>query len=407
MPEFHCRVASPNGEVFERSYLADDEPALRRDLEAQELMVLDLRRRNAVMQEIARSFRLRGNVSGKEFLIFNQEFGALIRAGLPVVPSLDLLIERRKNPTFKQALQDIRGRVKGGESLSEAFAAQGDLFPRLYMASLASGERTGELATVIQRFVAYLQKALTIQRKVISAMIYPAILITLSIALVALMLFFIIPRFNEFLQDFGADLPLLTRIIVGAAEFCSQHWQIILGLVVGTVLGLTFWVRSETGRVWFDGVKLRLPLAGRVIQNYAQNRFTRTLGTLQAGGLPLVTSLELSARAVGNAVFERELLRVTEQVREGQALWESLEATGLLSDIAIQMIKVGESTGALVDMLQDASDFTDEEIDTQLTRLISVIEPLMLVFMALVVATMLLSVYLPLIQLYGRAGTDM
>ena len=164
-----------------------------------------------------------------------------------------------------------------------------------------------------------------------------------------------------------------------------------------------WWTRTERGRVALDGFKLGLPLVGGVVRNYAQNRFTRTLGTLQAGGIPLVTSLDLAARAVGNALFEKELLNVTGKVREGQSLWESLEQTGLLSDISVQMVKVGESTGSLVEMLQNASDFTDEEIDTQLTRLISLVEPLMLVFMAVVVAVMLLSVYLPLIRAYGSA----
>jgi type IV pilus assembly protein PilC len=164
------------------------------------------------------------------------------------------------------------------------------------------------------------------------------------------------------------------------------------------------WGRTPGGRYFIDRLKLRLPLIGQVVRNYAQNRFTRTLGTLQAGGIPLVTSLELSGRAVGNTVYERELNEVTKKVREGGSLWESLDRTGLISDINLQMIRVGESTGALVEMLENASDFTDEEIDTQLSRLVTMIEPAMLVFMAVIVATMLLSIYLPMIQLYGASG---
>lgn len=402
MPEFQCRVAGPSGEVFERSYVANDEAALRRDLESKDLLALNVRRRNPFVQQLARTFRLKGSVSARDFLVFNQELGALLRAGLPVVPCLDILLERRTNPTFRQALEDVRNRVKSGESLSEAFTAQEEMFPKLYAASLASGERTGELANVLQRFVAYMQKVLSIQRKVVSAMIYPAILLTLAVALVLVMLFFIIPKFNEFLVDFGAELPLITKIMVGVALFCGNHWKIILLLTAATVIGTLFWSRTENGRVQLDRLKLKIPLVGRIYQNYAQNRFTRTLGTLQAGGLPLVTSLELAARAVGNAVFEQELLQVTNSVREGQSLWECLDKTGLMSDISIQMIKVGESTGALVEMLHDASEFTDDEIDTQLTRMVSMIEPLMLVFMALVVATMLLSIYLPLLRAYGN-----
>ncbi len=401
MPEYLCRVASTAGEIFERSYVAEDEPALRRDLERQDLMILNIRRRNPLAQQIAKLFRIKGSVSTRDFLLFNQELSALVRAGLPIMSSLDILLERRKNPTFKQALLDIRDRVKSGESLSEAFDAQGDLFPSLYSASLASGERSGELASVLRRYIAYTQKVLTIQRKVISALIYPLILIVLSCALIALMVFYIIPKFSSFLLEMGSDLPIITQMLFGSANFCKDNWQIILGMVVVTVLVCMWWTRTEQGRVALDTFKLGVPLIGGIARNYAQNRFTRTLGTLQAGGIPLVTSLDLSARAVGNALFEKELLKVKEKVREGKALWESLEETNLLSDITIQMVKVGESTGSLVEMLQNASDFTDEEIDTQLTRVISLIEPLMLVFMAVVVAVMLLSVYLPLIRAYG------
>jgi len=403
MPEFLCRVASTAGDVFSRSYVAVDEPALRRELEAQDLMILNVRRRSPLLQGLARTFRLKGSVSMREFLIFNQELSALIRAGLPILPSLDILLERRQNAVFRGALQDVRDRVKSGEALSDAFAAQGELFPPLYSASLASGERSGEMASVLQRYIAYSRKVLSIQRRVISAFIYPAILLVLSAALIGLMVFYIIPKFNEFLADFGTDLPLITQALFGAANFCRDHWEFILLGAIAVVSGLAWWSRTTPGKLALDRLKLRLPLVGAVVRNYAQNRFTRTLGTLQAGGIPLVVSLELAARAVGNAVFEKELFAVAGKVREGQSLWASLDETGLLTDIAVQMVKVGESTGSLVEMLQNASDFTDEEIDTQLTRLVSLVEPLMLVFMAVVVAIMLLSVYLPLIRAYGQA----
>jgi type IV pilus assembly protein PilC len=402
MPEFHCRVATMTGDVVERTYTAADEAALRRDLESHDMMLLDVRRANPLLQQLARALRLKGSISSREFLVFNKELSALVRAGLPIMTCLEILLERRKNPAFRRALTDVRERVKSGESLSEAFGAQGDLFPPLYSASLASGERSGEMASVLVRFIDYTQRVLTIQRKVISALIYPAILAVLSMGLIALMVFFIIPRFNEFLTGFNQELPLITKIVVGTAMFCQSNWQLIAAAAIGGGVGLLFWRRTPQGSLFFDRLKLRLPLVGSVVQNYAQNRFTRTLGTLQAGGIPLVTSLELSARAVGNGVYERELVQVTTKVREGQPLWESLDKTGLISDINLQMIRVGESTGALVEMLQNASDFTDEEIDTQLARLVTLIEPLMLVFMALVVATMLLSVYLPMIQLYGH-----
>jgi type IV pilus assembly protein PilC len=403
MAEFSCRVATPAGEVFEKTYTGADEAEVRRELETQDLLILDVRRRNPLVQTILRTLRIGGSVSSREFVTFNQELRALLNAGLPIVPSLDILLERRKNKTFRNCLIDIRDRVKSGEALSEAFSAQGDLFPALYPASLASGERSGELTSVLDRYIAYSQKVLNIQRKVVSALVYPTVLVILSLLLIALMVFFIIPKFNEFLVDFGAELPLITKIIVGGSMFATRNWYLIIGTVVTVVVGVIWWNKTPGGRMAIDGFKMKLPLVGTILTEYAQNRFTRTLGTLQSGGIPLVVSLELSARAVGNAVYEKALLEVAGKVREGQSLWETLDDTDLLSDIQIQMIKVGESTGGLDEMLTNASDFTDEEIDAHLDRTMSLVEPIMLVFMAVVVAVMLFSIYYPLIQAYGQS----
>ncbi len=403
MAQFLCRMAAPSGEIVERLLSADDEAALRRELEDKDYLVLALRRRSRALQAIAQMVRVRPRVSAREFLFFNQELSALLRAGLPILSSLDILLERRKNPTFRRALADIRERIKSGEALSEAFAAQGDLFPRLYSSSLASGERSGELPTVLKRYLQYSHNLLAIRRKVIQALIYPALLLAMSLGLMALMTFYIIPKFNEFLKDFGTNLPLITQILVGTSLYLRDHWRMIAVLLVGGIVALTAWQRGGAGRIFMDRLKMRIPIVGGVIHDYAQNRFTRTLGTLVAGGIPLVTSLELSARAVGNAVFEKELLGVAGKVREGQSLWESLERTGLITDIAVEMIKVGESTGSLEEMLDHASEFMDEEIDYRLTRVVALIEPLMLIFMAFIVGGMLLAIYLPLIRTYGQA----
>jgi len=403
MPEFVCRVATPAGDVIERSYVYADEPSLRRDLEGQDLMLLSVRRQSSLFSGLAKLFKIRNHVSSRDFLLFNQEFSALIRAGLPIVQSLEILLERRKNETFRNALQDIRDRVKSGEALSDAFAAQGDLFPSLYASTLASGERSGELANVLTRFITYWHNLLKIKRTVVSALIYPVILAGLGVALISLLIFFILPKFSIFLKEMGGDLPLISRIPIGIAEFCTQNWQILLAVLITSVIAFLLWRRTPGGRLALDRFKMRIPLIGTVVRNYAQNRFTRTLATLQAGGIPLVASLELSAHAVGNLVYEAGLLEVSEKVRRGQSLWESLDETGLMADITVQMIKVGESTGMLVEMLTNCSDFVDEEIDAQLQRLVSLVEPLMLIFMAFLVGFMLMAVYMPLIQAYGAA----
>jgi len=403
MADFTARIATPTGEIVERSYSAPDEGALRRELEDKDYLVLDLRRKSALADAVGGIFRLRPRISQREFLFFNQEMRALIRAGLPILASLDILIERRKNQVFRRSLVDIRDRVRAGESLSEAFAAQGDLYPKLYASSLASGERSGELPTVLTRYVDYTRTVMAIKRKVVGALIYPSILLVLSVAVVALMVFFIIPKFNEFLKDFGTDLPLITSLIVSTSLFLVSKWKLVVGALVGAVVAFVLWQRTSAAKLALDRMKMKIPVAGGVIHDYAQTRFTRTLATLVAGGIPLVTSLELAARAVGNLVFEKNLLGVAGRVREGQALWESLERTGLMSDISVEMIKVGESTGALEEMLNSASEFTEEEIDYKLTRLITVVEPMMLIVMALVVGGMMMAIYLPLIQTAGQA----
>jgi len=403
MAQFVCRMALPTGEIVERTVVADTEAALRRELEDKDMLVLELRRKNPFFAALGDALAMRPRIPAREFLFFNQEFSALLRAGLPILTSLDILIDRRKNLVFKKALENIRVRVKGGESLSEAFTAQGDLFPKLYGASLASGERSGELPNVLKRYISYTRSIMTIQKKVVGALIYPAILVCVSIVIVVIMLFKVIPAFATLFVTLGTTLPWQTELLVNLATFLQSMWKPISALAVGGVVAFLLWKRSPAGRVGFDRLKMGLPLVGGVIRDYAQNRFTRTLSTLLAGGIPLVTSLELAARAVGNFVFEKELLGVTVRVREGQPLWESLERTGYVSEMAVEMVKVGESTGSLVEMLDNASEFSEEEIDYRLSKMVTMIEPLMLVFMAVIVTGMILAIYMPLFQAVGTS----
>jgi type IV pilus assembly protein PilC len=396
-------MALPTGEIVERTIDAESEAALRREYEDKDTLVLEVRRQNALLSAVGGTLAMRTRIPAREFLFFNQEFSALLRAGLPILTSLDILIDRRKNPTFKKALENIRTRVKGGESLSDAFVAQGEMFPKLYAASLASGERSGELPNVLKRYIAYTRSIMAIQKKVVGALIYPAILVCVSVVIVVIMLFKVIPAFATLFVTLGTTLPWQTEMLVGFATFLSSQWKLILALVAGGVFAFAWWKRTPAGRIGFDRLMMKLPLVGGVIQDYAQNRFTRTLSTLLAGGIPLVTSLELGARAVGNYVFEKELMGVTVRVREGQSLWESLERTGYISEMAVEMVKVGESTGSLVEMLDNASEFSEEEIDYRLSKMVTMIEPLMLVFMAVIVTGMILSIYMPLFQAVGAS----
>jgi len=403
MAQFVCRMALPTGEIVERTIVADSEASLRRELEEKDMLLLESKRANPLASALSDALSVRPGINAREFLFFNQEFSALLRAGLPILASLDILIDRRKNQVFKKALVDVRERVRSGEALSEAFAAQGDMFPKLYAASLASGERSGELPSVLKRYIQYTRNIMAIRKKIVGALIYPAILVTASIIIVVIMLFYVIPTFASLFKDLGTDLPWTTQLLVDTAVFLRSWWQLITVAVVGGVVGFVVWKRSPQGEIGFDRLKMRIPLVGPAIKDYAQNRFTRTLSTLLAGGIPLVTALELAARAVGNRVLEHELMAATARVREGQALWESLERTGYIGDMAIEMTKVGESTGSLVEMLDNASEFSEEEIDFRLSKMVTLIEPLMLVFMALIVTGMILAIYMPLFQAVGAS----
>ena len=402
MPEFVARLGTADGSILERSFTSESEKSLRAELAGQYL-ILGVRKKQTVAALVPGMGTRRG-IKMKEFLLFNQELASLLKAGLPIVASLDILTERRKNPVFKQALLEVRDQVRGGMSLSEAFSAQGDLFPRIFCSTLASGERSGEIASVLGRYIAYQKTLLTTRRKVLGALIYPAFLLLVSVGVIGILVTFVVPKFQDFYADMGSDLPLITRILIGLSAAVTTYWPVVLAAIAGGVIGWRAWARTAAGRLSIDGFKLKIPVVGGLLQGFSASRFVRTLGTLLAGGIPVVAALGIAARAVGNQVFERELLDVERKVREGGSLWLGLEETHLFSDIAVEMTKVGESTGALSEMLGNVSEFYDEETDNRIATLMSLMEPVMLIGMGIIVALMLLAMYMPLLQAYGQTG---
>lgn len=397
MADFICKLGTPTGQVIERVYAAESEQTLRDEFDSQDYLVFSIRKKAAAAALLDFSAFRRRRIAPKEFLVFNQELASLLSAGLPIVSSLDILIERRKNPAFKSALSDIRDQVKSGASLSDGFASHGDLFPKIYASSLASGERSGEVAGVLRRYITYTKTILSLKQKVVAAMIYPSILVVFAIGLLVLLVTFILPSFQGFFEDLGADMPALTQAVLWFSSVVEGNLFLIAITVALAGIGLVLYKRSEAGAIAWDRNKLKIPLVGKIFSKYAISRFCRTLGTLVQGGIPLVTSLEISARAVGNRIFEREMLAVAGKVREGQPLWESMEKTGLMTDMAVEMVKVGESTGALEEMLSNVASFYDDEIEADLATIISLMEPAILIFMGLIVVTIILAIYLPLI----------
>jgi type IV pilus assembly protein PilC len=402
MPEFIARIGTTDGAILERSFNSDSENSLRSELE-QQYLVLGIRKKSTVAGLLPGLGSRRG-VKMKEFLLFNQELASLLKAGLPILSSLDILTERRKNPVFRRALLEVRDKVRGGMALSEAFADEGDLFPKIYCSTLASGERSGEVAAVLGRYISYQKTLMATRRKVISALIYPACLFLMSIAVIFILITMVVPKFVDFYGDLGADLPLITRLLIGMSTLVTDYILVIVAVVVGLFMGFRAWQRTASGRLTLDRWTLRIPLVGGILHKLSASRFVRTLGTLLAGGIPAVSAIGIAARAVGNLEFERHLTDVERKVREGSALWEALDRTGLFSDLAIEMTKVGESTGALSEMLVNVSEFYDEEMDTSLSTIMSLLEPMMLIFMGIIVAAMMLAIYLPLLRSYSQVG---
>ena len=291
---------------------------------------------------------------------------------------------------------------KSGSELSAAFEAHAEHFPRLYPSSLKAGERSGDLEKVIRRFVRYLQLVLEARKRVVSALIYPAVLVCLSAAMIVVMTVYVVPKFAVFYQDLEAELPLITRVTLGTGNFLRENWLLIVSAIVGGWLALRAWIATPAGRVGIDRLKLRIPIIGPVLHRFGISEFTRSLATLLDGGLPLVPSLEIAVGAVGNAYLRERLQPTVQRVREGKALHASLEQSRVMEDLAIDMVKVGETTGALGTMLTSVSDFLDQEVEIRMGRLLTLVEPLMLVFMGIIIALLLISVYLPMFSVLGQ-----
>jgi type IV pilus assembly protein PilC len=403
MPEFILRVGTPDGEIIERQVVAASIRAARDEMQRQGLHVFDAKRGSSELRDLLPRFgRI---ISTENFLLFNQELLALVRAGLPIVQSFDIMLERQKNLRFREVLTEIREKITSGVALSDAFAAYGNAFPPIYSTSLRAGERSGDLEGVIRRFLRYQKMIVNLRKKVIGALIYPTILVTLSAIMVFVMMTYVIPKFAEFFSGFGAELPWFTVFMINVANGMRDNLLLLLGGTILVIVAINRWVKS-TGRLVWDRVKLHVPLVGGVLHRFAILQFTQSLGTLLAGGTPMVPAIEIAAQSVTNQLVSTKIAGIVQNVREGEPLWRSLDSTGVLSDLAIEMIKVGESTGALTEMLGNVSEFYDEEIEARLARLVSAIEPIILVGMGIVIAALLYAFYLPLFRLSTVGAQD-
>jgi type IV pilus assembly protein PilC len=388
--------------VVERHRVAASSEALRRELEGEGFHVFTI---TAARSRIRLPFVGRSaKVSSQEFLLFNTQLATLLRAGLPLAQGLELLRDQQSNEHFKALLDKVHQQVTTGVALSDAFLSLGDVFPRLYANTLRAGERSGELEIVLGRFVEYQRLTESVRRKIIGALTYPAVLILMSIVLVIILMVRVIPAFSGFYLQFDAELPLPTRMVMAVSTGLQDHFLIAAAVTVGLVLGFRMWRRSASGRRITDRWRLAIPVVGRLAHLFAVSQFTRSLGVLLGGGTPMVPALETATTSISNSYISDLFRRCVQEVQEGRSLSDALDDTGRMPELALAMMRVGESTGALPEMLEHTSGFFDEEIEFSLARLVTLFEPLILVVMGIIVAGLLLAVYYPLLTTVSKIG---
>jgi type IV pilus assembly protein PilC len=400
MPEFVCRVANDRGQVRNQVERAASESELRSRFTEQGFHVYSIRPRPA-LSLAWKTGGAKKKVKLADFLVFNQQFVTLIRAGLPILKSLDLLATHIAQPSLRDCVNQVRASVRGGALLSEAFREQG-MFPEIYTTSLLAGEKSGNLEGVLDRYISYQRTALTVKKKLLASLVYPVLLITMVLVLVTVLVTYVIPNFAELYRTMSEDLPPMTQALITFVDGFRRYWIILMVLGAGTGAGVWSWSKTRQGGQALDRFKMKLPLAGEIWTKYQVAQFTRILGTLLTGGIPMVQALETARQSVTSPLLKHSLEVATRQVQEGNTLWQGLARSGFFPNLAIQMIEVGESSGALPQMLASVAEFFEEDVDTYLAAVLSLIEPAILIFMGFVVAFVLIALYLPIFSLAGR-----
>jgi type IV pilus assembly protein PilC len=397
MNEFTVKIADERGRVQEQTHAAGTAEELRSRFTQAGYLVYSVKPRSALGRTSKKKIKL------EIFLVFNQQFLTLIRAGLPILSSLDLLAKRQKDASFRAQLEDVGARVKTGESISSAFEAQGTM-PMVYTTTLLAGERSGNLEEVLQRYLDFQRVSLTFSKKLKASLIYPAFLVVMVLGLFTFLITFVVPRFAELYTQLGTPLPGLTVFLLALGQD-AQKYGIYVALAVALVMWLLVrWSKTESGGTMIDRVRVATPVLGTVWLKYQVGLFSRTLATLLTGGLPLVPSLETAAKSIESRQIAMAVYASVETVREGKGLSNSLDRTGVFPELSIEMIEVGESTGALPQMLNSVAEFFEEDVQTSLAAIMSLIEPVILIGMGLVVVLVLIALYMPIFSLSGVAG---
>jgi type IV pilus assembly protein PilC len=345
-----------------------------------------------------------GRVTEKDIVVFTRQFATMIDAGLPLVQCLEILATQQENKLFKKVLTEIRSSVEGGSTFAAALKQHPKIFSTLYANMVEAGEAGGILDTILNRLAVYMEKAMSLKKKVKSAMIYPSTIVTVAVVVVIFLLVFVIPTFKTMFEGFGAALPLPTQIVLETSRIVRSYFLIGVGVIVAAIVGLKYWYGTASGRIAIDGFLLRTPVFGILIRKVAVAKFTRTLGTLISSGVAILDGLDITARTAGNKIVEAAVLRTRASISEGKTISEPLRESGVFPPMVVQMISVGEQTGALDAMLSKIADFYDDEVDTAVANLTALLEPMLMVFLGVVIGGVVIAMYLPIFKLVSVVG---
>jgi len=396
MAEFLIKAADERGNLLQQVEHGYSEAEVRDRFVQQGFLVYWVKPRGVLSGDF--SMRGAGKVKQSTFVIFNQQFLTLIKAGLPVLNSLDLLIKRQRDKNLQNLLQNVRDRVKGGELLSDAFSAQ-MVFPKIYTSTLLAGEKSGNMEEVLSRYIQYQRLVQTFRKKLAVSLVYPALLVSVVTVMLVFLVTYVVPKFADLFENLGAQLPTITDNMLKVGLNAQKYaWAVVLALIIIVTL-VWRWRQSDRGAERIDQFLLSLPLLGEIRLKYQVANFSRVLATLLQGGLPLVPAMETAGASMSSRHILNGILGATERVREGQGLAKSLEQQKIFPDLAVEMLEVGESTGALPAMLASVAEFYEEDVQTALGAAMALIEPLILIFMAVVVGSILISLYLPIFTL--------
>ncbi len=393
MGEFVCRVADANGRVFSHVEAASSLAEARQKMADRGLYVYSVNQRSSLLSGLLR--RRERSIGGSEFLILNQQFNTLIKAGLPILRALDLLADRASSPKLRPVVSQIRDRVREGKSLSEAITEAG-VFSKVYSTAVLAGEKSGNLSGVLDFYIAYQKVSTGVRKKILATLVYPTLLLVMATIIVSYLVTAVIPKFAQLYSDLSVPLPGPTRFLIALTV---DYRYVLLSAVAGLVLfgiGVYFWSGTEEGGTVFDRLKFRLPVVGDTLLKFQVAQFSRTLATLLSGGTPLVAGLQTSSDAISSRLVRGAVTQATQMVREGESLHRALASKGVMPDLALDMIEVGESSGALAPMLTSVAEFYEDEVSLRLGTLVAIIEPVILVFMGALVAFILISLYLPI-----------